>query len=77
MFLVGKERFRITKLTYFGEAIPFQSLKRLGRGDWGNAAKSSTETPIQTWWITKAWLELSPLGLPQLSVGFDANLGKH
>jgi len=39
--------------------------------------KSTTETPIQMWWITKAWLELSPLGLPQLSLGLGANSGKH
>jgi hypothetical protein len=41
------------------------------------AAKSSTETPIRTWWITKAWSEQLPLEVPQLSMGFGANSGEH
>jgi len=57
--------------------IPFRSSKRLGRGDRGQAANSPTKTPTRTWWNTKAWSELSPPGLPQLSVGLGTNSGKH
>src|SRR6185436_8284843 len=63
--------------TYFGAAVPFRSSKRLGKGDRGQAANSPTKTPTRTWWNTKAWSELSPPGLPQLSVGLGANSGKH
>ena len=63
--------------TYFGATVPFRSSKRLENGDRGQAANSPMKTPTQTWWNTKAWSELSPLGLPQLSVGLGANSGKH
>ena len=36
-----------------------------------------TKTPTRTWWNTKAWSELSPPRLPQLSMGLGANSGKH
>ena len=63
--------------TYFGATVPFRSSKRLGKGDGGQAANNPTKTPTRTWWNTKAWSELSPPGLPQLSMGLGANSGKH
>ena len=52
--------------------VPFRSSKRLGRSDRGQAANSPMKTTTQTWWNTKVWSELSPPGLPQLSVGLGA-----
>ena len=47
--------------------------------DWegliGVRPPTAYETPIRTWWNTKAWSELSPLGLPQLSMGLGATSG--
>ena len=60
---------------HIGATVPFLSLKRLGRGDRGQAANSPTKTPTRTWWNTKAWSELSLPGLPQQSVGLGATSG--
>jgi len=60
---------------HIGATVPFRSSKRLGRGDRGQAANSPMKTPTRMWWNTKAWSELSPPGLPQLSVGLGATSG--
>ena len=73
-----KQRSFIAIIPWHIEAtVPFRSSKRLGRIDRGQAANIPTKTPTQTWWNTKAWQELSPPGLPQLSVELGANSGKH
>ena len=60
---------------HIGATVSFRSSKRLGRGDRGQAANSPTKTPTRMWWNTKAWSELSPPGLPELSVGLGATSG--
>jgi hypothetical protein len=49
------------------------------RIDWegliGGRLPKALRTPNRTWWTTKAWSGLSPLGLPQLSVGLGAISG--
>ena len=60
---------------HIGVTVPFRSSKRLGRGDRGQTANSPTKTPIRMWWNTMAWSELSPLELPQPSVGLGATSG--
>ena len=58
-----KQRSNIVIIpSHIGATVPFQSSKRLGRGDRGQAANSPTKTRTQTWWNTKAWSELSPPG---------------
>jgi hypothetical protein len=74
--LIGSSRLGLLYYTYYGAAGPFQlsnkTRKKVVRGRLPKALQNINPNIVEY----KGLIGLSPLGLPQLTMGLGANSGK-